>query len=221
MTGASRGLGRATARSVAAEGGHVIALARTQGGLEELDDDIRADGAGAATLVCADITDGDALDRLGAAIYERWGKLDGLVAAAGVLGVLSPVGHIKPQVWEQTVGTNLTANFRLIRAMDPLLRASEAGRAVFITAPEASAGKAYWSAYAATKAGLNALVAAYAAETRAADTVAVRLFTPPPLATALRAKAYPGENPDDLPAPDATAADILSLLDPAQRPVEV
>lgn len=217
VTGASRGLGRAVARRLAAEGGHVIGLARTQGGLEELDDAIRADGGGSASLVVADLEDADGVDRLGAALYERFGRLDGLAACAGLLGALSPVAHVTPEMWNELVAVNLTANFRLIRAMDPLLRASPAGRATFVTCEAGRAPRAFWSAYAATKAGLEALVTGYAGET-AASALRVSLFDPGPMRTALRSKAVPGEDPANPPAPDEVAPALADLLDPASEP---
>jgi NAD(P)-dependent dehydrogenase (short-subunit alcohol dehydrogenase family) len=163
VTGASRGIGYALAKALAAEGAHVVAVARTVGGLEELDDEIREAG-GSATLVPADLKDYPAIDRLGEAIFERWKRLDVLVGNAGVLGQLSPLGHIKPEVWDEAVAVNLTANWRLIRSLDPLLRQAPAGRAVFVTTGATNSLPAYWGAYSATKAALEALVKTYAAE---------------------------------------------------------
>ncbi len=210
VTGASRGIGRACALTLAARGAHVIGLARTQGGLEALDDEIAARGA-KATLVPCDLADFDAIDRLGAVIYERWGRLDGLVANAALLGVLSPVGHIDPKVWNDAVAVNLTANYRLIRSMDPLLRQSEAGRAVFVSSAAAEKRRAFWGVYAATKAALEAMVYAYAAETEK-SALCVNLFNPGPTATAMRAKAFPGEDPDTLPSADDVGAALADMV---------
>src|SRR5882672_4732404 len=163
VTGASRGIGYATARALAKTGAHVVALARTQGGLEELDDDIRSDG-GSATLVPLNLTDFDGIARLGAALYERHGRLDILVGNAGVAGPSSPLGHIEMKPWNDVVAINLSANFQLIRCMEPLLRKSDAGRAVFVTSAAASKASAYLGPYAASKAALEALALLAAAE---------------------------------------------------------
>ncbi|RMF68229.1 MAG: SDR family NAD(P)-dependent oxidoreductase [Alphaproteobacteria bacterium] len=215
VTGASRGIGRAVAKAVAAEGAHVIAVARPHsvGALESLDDEIRALG-GSATLTPFDLTDGDAIDRLGAAIYERWGRVDALIGNAGRLGVLSPVTHIDPKEWERTFAVNVHANFRLIRSLDPLLRQAEDARAIFVTSGAARRHKAYWGLYAASKAALETLVLTYAAECRLSG-VKVNLVNPGPVRTAMRAQAYPGEDPETLPTPEAVAPLFLELLDPA------
>lgn len=165
VTGASRGIGYFTARALAAEGAHVVAIARTVGGLEELDDEIRAAG-GQATLVPVDLTDFDAIDRLGAALYERWKKLDILIGNAGILGGLSPLGHVSPKTWDKVMAINVTANWRLIRSLDPLLRQSDAGRVLFMSSGAAHKCKAYWGPYSVSKAAVEALVRTYAAETR-------------------------------------------------------
>jgi NAD(P)-dependent dehydrogenase (short-subunit alcohol dehydrogenase family) len=157
ITGASRGIGRAVALGFAAEGAHVILVSRTVGGLEEVDDEIRKVG-GKATLVPLDLTDFDAIDRLGANIYERWGKLDVLVGNAGSLGVLTPVSHMEVKAWDKVVATNITANWRLIRSFEPLLKRSDAGRAIFVTSGAAHKNKPYWGGYAMSKAALEALV---------------------------------------------------------------
>lgn len=213
VTGATRGIGYATALALAKAGAHVVATGRTQGGLEELDDEIRAAG-GAATLAPFDVTDYEAIDRLGAALYQRHGKLDILVGNAGALGQISPLGHIEPKDFEKTLAINLTANWRLIRSLDPLLRASDAGRAVFVTSGAAHKERAYWGLYAATKAGLEALARAYAAETRNITPVRVMLVNPGPLATAMRKKAMPGEDQSTLKTPADLAPKIVALCAP-------
>ena len=217
VTGASRGIGRAVALELARNGAHVIALARTQGALEVLDDDIRAVG-GSATLVPCDLKDFDALDRLGASIEARWGRLDALVGNAGLLGPISPLGHIEQGEWDAVMAVNVTANWRLIRALDPLLRASEAGRAVFLTSAAAHRAqmKAYWGLYATSKAALEALVRTYAAET-AATRVKVMLVNPGPLRTRMRAAAMPGEDPLSLKTPEDMAPKIVDLCAAAAK----
>ena len=157
VTGASRGLGASAAVALAREGAHIVATARTQGGLTELDDQIRAVG-GSATLVPLDIKDFDAIDRLGAAIHERWKKLDILIGNAGVLGKLTPLAHVEQKMWDEVMTVNVTANYRLIRSLDPLLRASDAGHAVFVTSGLAYPGWTYWGPYSISKAALEALV---------------------------------------------------------------
>ncbi len=212
VTGASRGIGYAVAKALAAEGAHVVAVARTVGGLEELDDEIRA-GGGSATLVPADLKDYAAIDRLGGAIFERWKRLDVLVGNAGVLGRLTPLPHLDPRVWDDAMGINVTANFRLIRSLDPLLRQSKAGRAVFVTSGAAANFRAYWGAYAISKAALEALAKTYAAET-VKTPVKVNLANPGPTRTKMRADAMPGEDPSTLPAPEEFAAALVSLCLP-------
>jgi len=210
VTGASRGLGRAAALALAKQGCHIIATARTQGGLEELDDEVKAAGS-SATLVPLDITDYAGIDRLGAAIFERWKKLDVLVGNAGVLGRLTPVAHLDPKVWDEALAVNVTANYRLLRSMDPLLRMSEAGRAVFVTSGVAQNTPAYFGAYATTKAALAALVKTYAAEQANTSKVRTNLFSPGATRTAMRAQAMPGEDPMTLPAPDEVAAQLVEM----------
>ena len=219
VTGASRGIGRAAARALAAAGVHVIALARTQGALEELDDEIRAlrpGEAAPATLAPCDLKDFEALDRLGEAIFRRWGRLDILVGNAGLLGPITPLHHCDPKTWDDVIAVNVTANWRLIRALDPLLRVSDAGRAVFITSAAASRAqlKAYWGPYAVSKAALDALARTYAAETRNTSKIKVMLVNPGPLRTKMRASAMPGEDPLTLPAPDALAPKLVALASP-------
>jgi NAD(P)-dependent dehydrogenase (short-subunit alcohol dehydrogenase family) len=215
VTGASRGIGRAVAIELAKAGAHVIALARTQGGLEDLDDAIRA-GGGEATLMPCDIKDFDALDRLGAVILQRWGKLDILVGNAGALGPVTPLGNVEPRQWDDTFAINVTANWRLIRALDPLLRASDAGRAIFITSGTAHEAlfKPYWGPYVASKAALDAMVRTYAAETKNITAVRVMSVNPGPMRTRLRAQAMPGEDPSKLKTPEQIAPKIAALCGP-------
>ena len=210
VTGASRGLGRSAALALAREGAHVIAMARTQGGLTELDDEIKALG-GTATLVPADMRDYDAIDRLGSAIFERWKRLDILIGNAGILGKLTPLAHVEPKLWDEVMAVNVTANYRLIRSLDPLLRASDAGRAVFVTSGLANKCWAYWGPYSISKAALEAMVKTYAAEI---DTTTARAncFSPGATRTKMRAAAMPGEDPDTLPHPDEVAAQIIPMV---------
>ena len=184
VTGASRGIGYATASALAKAGAHVIAVARTQGGLEELDDDIRNDG-GSATLVPLNLTDYDGIARLGAALNERHGKLDILVSNAGIAGPSSPLGHIELKPWTDVMAINVTANFQLIRCMEPLLQQSDVGRAVFITSGAASSANAYRGPYAASKAALDTLVRSWANET-VSTPIRVNLFDPGPIRTRMR-----------------------------------
>ena len=213
VTGASRGIGRAAALALAGAGAHIVALARTQGALEELDDAIVALG-GTATLVPLDLKDFDALDRLGAALYERWGKLDILFGNAGLLGGLSLLGHYDPKIWDDVMAVNVTANWRLIRSLDPLLRASDAGRAIFVSSGAAQKCTAYWGPYSVSKAALEALARTYAAET-VNTPVRVMLVNPGPLRTRMRASAMPGEDPETLRTPEDLAPQILRLAAPA------
>jgi NAD(P)-dependent dehydrogenase (short-subunit alcohol dehydrogenase family) len=213
VTGASRGIGRAAALAFAQAGAHVVAVARTQGALEELDDEIRACGGGPATLVPLDLKDVEALDRLGAALNERWGKLDVLFGNAGLLGDLTPLGHVDPKTWDTLMAVNVTANWRLIRSLDPLLRASDAGRALFVSSGAAHKCTAYWGPYSVTKAALEALARTYAAET-VETRVRVMLVNPGPLRTRMRASAMPGEDPETLRTPDDLAPHIVRLASP-------
>ncbi|MFN4125525.1 SDR family NAD(P)-dependent oxidoreductase [Pannonibacter indicus] len=212
VTGASRGIGYFIARGLGRLGAHVIAVARTVGGLEELDDEIKAAG-GQTTLVPLDVTDYDALDRLGAAIFERWKKLDILVGNAGVLGTLSPLGHVDIKTWDKVMAANVTANWRLIRSLDPLLRQSDAGRAVFLSSGAAHKCKAYWGPYSVSKAALEALVRTYTAETRLTP-LQISLVNPGPVRTSMRAQAMPGEDPATLPHPEDVAKAIIPLTLP-------
>jgi NAD(P)-dependent dehydrogenase (short-subunit alcohol dehydrogenase family) len=213
VTGASRGIGRACALELAKRGAHVIAVARTVGALEELDDEIQASG-GSSTLVPLDLKDFPALDRLGASIFERWGRLDGFLANAGSLGVLTPVAHLEPKTWQGAVDINVTANYRMIRSFDPLLRRSDAARAVFMTTGSARKHTAFWGCYAATKAALESLVLTYAEECETTN-IRVNLFSPGPTRTAMRAKAFPGEDASTLKRPEEVVPPILDLLSPA------
>lgn len=206
ITGASRGIGRAVALGMAAEGAHVILIARTVGGLEEVDDEIRKVG-GKATLVPMDLTDFAAIDRLGATIFERWGKLDILVANAGLLGTLTPLSHMEPKDWDKTLAVNVTANYRLIRSLEPLLKRSDAGRAVFVTSGAAHKCKAYWGGYSVTKAALDAMMKTWAAECKK-TAIRVNSVSPGPTRTAMRKKAMPGEDPTTLTKP----ADLVPLF---------
>ena len=213
VTGASRGLGASAAIALAKEGAHIIATARTEGGLTELDDAIKAVG-GSATLVPVDIRDFEAIDRLGAAIFERWKKLDILIGNAGVLGKLTPMAHVDQKMWDEVIAVNVTANYRLIRSMDVLLRQSDAGRAVFVTSGLAHKCWAYWGPYSISKAALEAMVKTYAAEV-ATTNLRVNCFSPGATRTGMRAKAMPGEDPMTLPHPDDVAAQIVPMCEPA------
>ncbi|HWA61802.1 MAG TPA: SDR family NAD(P)-dependent oxidoreductase [Caulobacteraceae bacterium] len=210
VTGATRGIGRAAGLALAAAGAHVVAVGRTQGALEEFDDEIRAWQGERPTLVTLDLTNGDGIDQLGGALYERYGRVDVLVHAAAMLGGLRPVSHTEPKVWERIVSTNLTASYRLIRSFEPLLKAADAGRALFLTSGRAVRPKAYWGAYAATKAGMDALVRCWADEMENTKVRAV-LVDPNQMRTKMRAEAYPGEDPDALPDPSEIGPMIVEL----------
>uniref|UniRef100_B0SWJ9 Short-chain dehydrogenase/reductase SDR n=1 Tax=Caulobacter sp. (strain K31) TaxID=366602 RepID=B0SWJ9_CAUSK len=217
VTGATRGIGEAIALGLAQAGAHVIAVGRTQGALEALDDAILAATGEHATLVPLDLREADGLDQLGAALHERYGKLDILVGAAGVLGALTPVGHLDPKGWDMIMATNLTANWRLIRAMDPLLRRAEAGRAIFLTSSVAKTHPAFWGGYAASKAGLEAVVACYDDEMEN-STVRAVCVDPGAMRTRMRAGAFPGEDPQTVPAPDTIVPLIIDLARPDREP---
>jgi len=212
ITGASHGIGRGAAKALAQEGAHVILIARTVGGLEETDDEVRKSG-GTATLVPLDLKDFPALDRLGATIFERWGKLDAFFGNAGVLGTLTPLAHLEPKTFQELIDVNVTANWRLIRSLDPLLKRSDAGRALFVTSGAARHHTAYWGGYGMSKAALESLVLTYAAEC-ATTQVKANLLSPGPLRTRMRAKAMPGEDPASLRPPEAVAPLIVELLSP-------
>jgi NAD(P)-dependent dehydrogenase (short-subunit alcohol dehydrogenase family) len=215
VTGASRGIGRAVALELARRGAHVVAMARTQGALEELDDEIRALGA-EATLVPCDITDFPALDRLGAAIFERWGKLDIFVGNAGVLGPLTPISHCDPDKWDKLFAVNVTANYRLLRSLDPLLRTSDAGRVVLISSGAAQRAeyRAFWGPYATSKAAVDAILRSYAADTVNVSNIKAMSVNPGPMRTKMRASAMPGEDPMTLRTPEEFAPKLVDLCGP-------
>ncbi len=213
ITGASRGIGAAVAKRFAAEGAHVILVARTVGGLEEIDDAIKAEG-GIATLAPMDLTEFEKIDQMGAAIAERFGRIDVLVGNAAVLGTLSPVGHIDPKVWDEVLAVNLTANWRLIRSFDPLLLASGSGRAIFVTSGAADGVHPYWGAYAVSKAALEAMVRTWAGEVTKTP-LKVNLVDPGALRTRMRAEAYPGEDPMTLEPPEAVTDVFVELAESA------
>jgi NAD(P)-dependent dehydrogenase (short-subunit alcohol dehydrogenase family) len=210
VTGASRGIGAAIARAYAKEGAELILTARTTGGLEELDDEIRGISGKTSLLVPFDLKDFDAIDRLGAALYERFGRLDVLVGNAGVLGTLSPLGHISPKEFQEVIDINLTANWRLLRSLDPLLRQSEAGRAIFLTSGAARGPRAYWGTYAISKAALEMMVGIYAQEIQQTK-VRANMIDPGRTRTRMRAKAYPGEDPQSLKTPDEIMEKFIDL----------
>ncbi|TIQ94860.1 SDR family NAD(P)-dependent oxidoreductase [Mesorhizobium sp.] len=213
VTGASRGLGYFIARELAAAGAHVVAVARTVGGLEELDDAIKADGRGQATLVPLDLADMAGIDRLGGAIHERWGKLDILVANAGILGVISPIGHVEAKTFDKVMTVNVTATWRLIRSVDPLLRLSDAGRAIIMSSNAAHSARAFWAPYAASKAAVETMMRSWAHETESLP-LRVNAADPGATRTAMRAQAMPGEDPETLPHPSEIAKRIVPLASP-------
>jgi NAD(P)-dependent dehydrogenase (short-subunit alcohol dehydrogenase family) len=212
VTGASRGIGAAVAVRFAGEGAHVVLAARTVGGLEEVDDRVRAAG-GSATLVPLDLREFTRIDELAAALYQRYGKLDILVGNAAEFGTFSPAGHIDPKLWGEIIDLDLTANWRLIRAMDPLLRAAPAGRAIFVTSRLARDALPYYGPYAVAKAGLETLVRSYAGEV-ARTAVRANLIDPGVVRTRLRAQIFPGENPARLPTPESVTQAFLELAVP-------
>lgn len=212
VTGASRGIGRAVALGLAKAGAHVIIAARSLTQLESLDDEIQAAG-GAATLLQLDLRKGDRIDQLGPTLYQRWEKLDILIANAGILGPLSPLGHVTEEGYLSTIDINLNANWRLIRTLDPLLKRSDAGRAVFVTSGASSGKYAYWAPYAASKAGLEALVKSWAEELGNTN-VRANLINPGATRTQMRAKAFPGEDASKLPAPEDLVPLFLELASP-------
>ncbi|MEM8786102.1 MAG: SDR family NAD(P)-dependent oxidoreductase [Pseudomonadota bacterium] len=213
VTGASRGIGRAVAEALGAAGAQVVAVARTVGGLEDLDDAIKAAGGPPATLVPLDLSDMDAIDRLGAAILGRWNKLDILIGNAAMLGALTPLTHMEPKDWQKLMDVNVTANYRLLRICEPLLQRSDAPRAVFVTSTVAQDYRAFWGPYATTKAALEAMVLCYAADMRKSS-FKINLLNPGATATAMRAKAMPGEDASTLPAPKDLVPLFLELAGP-------
>jgi NAD(P)-dependent dehydrogenase (short-subunit alcohol dehydrogenase family) len=213
ITGASRGIGAAVAKRFAAEGAHVVLLARTQGALEEVDDAIRSAG-GTATLVTLDLRDGDAIDQMGLALYQRFGRLDILVGNAAILGGLSPVGHFSIKDWTEVMAVNVTANWRLIRGFEALLRQSDAGRALFVTSGITTAFPPFWGAYAASKAALEALAKTWAAEIANHPCLKVNLVDPGVVRTRMRAQAFPGEDPSMNRDPTEITQTFLDLVAP-------
>jgi len=212
ITGASRGIGAAIAERFAGEGAHVVLTARTVGGLEETDDRVRAAG-GTATLVPLDLRDFVKIDELAAALYQRYGRLDILVGNAGTFGVFTPTPHLDPTLWGEILDLNLTANWRLIRAMDPLLRAAEHGRAMFVTDALARNPLPYYGVYAVSKTGLETLVRIYAGEL-GLTRVRVNLIDPGTVRTRLRAQIFPGENPETVPPPETVTDAFIELAMP-------
>jgi NAD(P)-dependent dehydrogenase (short-subunit alcohol dehydrogenase family) len=210
VTGASRGIGKAVAKLFAREGAELILVARTTGGLEELDDEIRQINGKTSLLVPLDLREFEAIDRLGYALYERYGRLDILVGNAGDLGTLAPVGHIEPAEFQRVMDINLTANWRLLRSLDPLLRQSEAGRAIFVTSSVGSQARPFWGTYSISKAALEMLVRIYAEEIKSTK-IRANLIDPGRTRTGMRAAAYPGEDPMTLPTPEAVAEKFLPL----------
>jgi len=211
VTGASRGIGRSTALALSALGAQIIAVGRTQGALEDLDDAIRANGGQPATLVPMDIAKAEGIDQLGFEIFERHRSLDILVHAAAMLGGLRPVAHLPPELWERLMAVNLTAAYRLIRSLDPLLRASQVGRAVFVSCEQARQAQPFWGAYAATKAGMEAMARSWADEVDSTP-LRVMLVDPGATRTALRHQAFPGEDKEALADPDEIGAWIAELI---------
>ncbi len=212
ITGASRGIGRAVAKRFALEGAHPILIARTQAALEELDDEIRSACGVEATLVPMDLKDYAAIDKIGAALYERFGKLDVMVANAGLLGVLTPMHQIDPKVWDEVMSVNLTACWRLTRSMDPLLRASDSGRAIYVTSTVGQQPRAFWGSYAVSKAALDMMAKVYAEETQKTN-IRVNILNPGPTRTGMRASAMPGEDPKTLKTADSIAHEFVKLAE--------
>ena len=213
VTGASRGIGKAVARVFAREGAELVLVSRTTGGLEELDDEIRQLTGRTSLLVPLDLREFEAIDRLGYALYERYGRLDVLVGNAGELGTLAPVGHIEPAEFQRVMDLNLTANWRLLRSLDPLLRQSEAGRAIFVSSSVGSQARPFWGTYSISKAALEMLVRIYAEEIKQTR-IRANLIDPGRTRTGMRAKAYPGEDPQTLPTPEQIAEKFLPLALP-------
>jgi NAD(P)-dependent dehydrogenase (short-subunit alcohol dehydrogenase family) len=213
VTGATRGIGRAVALAYAREGAHPVLVGRTAGALEEVDDEIRALG-GSATLLTLDLRRHDKIDALGPTLYQRWQKLDIFVGNAGILGPLSPLGHVTSEAWDEVLAVNLTANWRLIRTLDPLLRLSDAGRAILVSSGAAANPRAYWGPYAVSKAALEALARTWAREVEN-TAVRVNLINPGPTRTSMRAQAFPGEDPASLKAPEELVETFVRLAEPS------
>lgn len=213
VTGASRGIGAAVAQAYARAGAHVVLVARNTKALEKIDDAIGEEG-GKATLVPLDLLDHEKIDTLGPVLAEKFGRLDIFAANAGMLGTLGPLGHTKANDWDRVISLNLSANFRLIRTLDPLLRASDAGRVIFVTSGAAEGYRAYWGAYAASKAGLESLARTYKAETDKTN-IRVNIIDPGRVRTAMRAEAFPGEDPQTLVAPEYLVNAFLDLALPS------
>ncbi len=212
VTGASRGIGRAAALALGACGAHVLALARDVDALEKLDDEIRRAG-GSATLVPLDLTDFAGIDRLQGTLAQRWGRLDGLFGNAAILGPLTPVTHLQPRAWDDLLAINVTANWRLLRVLDPLLKKSDAGRVLFVSSGSAHFNRPYWGGYAITKAALEVLTFTYAAECNGTN-IRANVLNPGPTRTRMRAEAFPGEDPETLPAPEELVPLITEFLSP-------
>lgn len=214
VTGASRGIGQAATRALCAQGATVVAVSRTQGALEELDDEVRADGRGTLVLVPEDLRNSEKIEQIAVAIYQRFGKLDMLLGNAAVLGTLGPMGHVKPKDWDDVMSSNLTVNWHLIRYMEPLLRLSDAGRAVFVTSSVGKEPRAYWSTYAVSKAALEMMVLTWVEEL-GNTAIKANLYDPGGTRTRMRATAFPGEDPETLPPPEAHCDGLLALLSPS------
>ncbi len=218
VTGASRGIGRACALALAKAGAQVIACGRAKAALEELDDEIIKATGQHATLISFDITDNDAFDRLSSVLFERFGRIDVLVHAAAISGTLSPVTHHEPKDFDKVVAVNLGATYRILRALEPLLRQSVAGRAIFLTTgASVTQGRAFWGPYGATKAAMETLVRAWADEIEITP-VRAAIVSPGAMRTRMRATAYPGEDPETVPLPAEIAPLILELADPGKVP---
>lgn len=213
ITGASRGIGRSAATALAKAGAHIIAIARTTGALEELDDEIKQAG-GSATLIPADITDQTAMEQLRPILFSRFGRLDIFIANAGILGELSPVEDIDPKIWNNVLAVNLTAQWQMTAALDPLLRQSDHGRVVYLSTSLPRTLKPFWGAYTVSKAGLEALAGTYANEVKNSK-IRVNILDPGPIRTRMRAQAMPGEDPNSLPHPDELAALIVAMSAPS------